>query len=217
MAGQDEHAYSLDHPQPPHSAKFNSRRDNPARWVVQLSNFTAGDVAVSRRLFEAAREAVVLTHSVMKALYAELRLGGGMFSASMMPSALEDKTFVEVWVYVSALVVSLTESWPKRPSNAPTVITLLEASLLDAQRSNYRPQYDEYRRRYAERQPPDSELLDRQFGRQRVLHLLFAQRVGTLWSLSPFTDTLEKFRDVTCETTSDVDAGLRRVLQEVWP
>jgi len=29
MAGQDEHAYSLDHPQPPHSAKFNSRRDNP--------------------------------------------------------------------------------------------------------------------------------------------------------------------------------------------
>ena len=28
MAGQDEHAYSLDHPQPPHSAKFNSRRDN---------------------------------------------------------------------------------------------------------------------------------------------------------------------------------------------
>src|SRR5436309_9094056 len=31
MAGQDEHAYSLDHPQPPHSAKFNSRRDNPTR------------------------------------------------------------------------------------------------------------------------------------------------------------------------------------------
>ncbi len=27
MAGQDEHAYSLDHPQPPHSAKFNSRRE----------------------------------------------------------------------------------------------------------------------------------------------------------------------------------------------
>jgi len=185
--------------------------------VVQLSNFTAGDVAVSRRLFEAAREAVVLTHSVMKALYAELRLGGSMFSAPTMPAELEDKTFVEVWVYVSALVVSLTESWPTRPSNAPTVITLLEASLLDAQRSNYRPQYDEYRRRYAERQPPDSELLDRQFGRQRVLHLLFAQRVGTLWSLSPFTDTLEKFSDVTCETTSDVDAGLRRVLQEVWP
>src|SRR5206468_1693722 len=43
-----------------------------------------------------------------------------LFSASTMPSALEDKTFVEVWVYVSALVVSLTESWPKRPSNAPT-------------------------------------------------------------------------------------------------
>ena len=103
------------------------------------------------------------------------------------------------------------------PSNAPTVITLLEASLLDAQRSNYRPQYDEYRRRYAERQPLDSELLDRQFGRQKVLHQLFAQRVGALWSLSPFTDTLEKFSDVTCETTSDVDAGLRRVLQEVWP
>src|SRR5437660_3418421 len=58
---------------------------------------------------------------------------------------------------------------------------------------------------------------DRQFGRQKVLHLLFAQRVGALWSLSPFTDTLEKFSDVTCETTSDVDAGLRRVLQEVWP
>jgi len=31
MAGQDEHAYSLDHPQPPHSAKFNSRRDNSLR------------------------------------------------------------------------------------------------------------------------------------------------------------------------------------------
>src|SRR2546422_2943674 len=31
MAGQDEHAYSLDPPQPPHSAKFNSRRDNSRR------------------------------------------------------------------------------------------------------------------------------------------------------------------------------------------
>jgi len=88
---------------------------NVARWVVQLSNFTAGDVAVSRRLFEAAREAVVLTNSVMKALDAELRLGGSMFSAPTMPSELEDKTFVEVWVYVSALVISLTESWPKGP------------------------------------------------------------------------------------------------------
>src|SRR5882672_6421165 len=75
----------------------------------------------------------------------------------------------------------------------------------------------ERRRRYAERQPPDSELLDRQFGRQRVLHLLFAQSVGTLWSLPPFTDTLKKFSDVTFETTADVEAGLRRVLQEVWP
>jgi hypothetical protein len=28
MAHQDEHVYS-DHPRPPHSAKFNSRRDNP--------------------------------------------------------------------------------------------------------------------------------------------------------------------------------------------
>ena len=153
----------------------------------------------------------------MKALYAELRLGGGMFSGSTIPSEFEDKTFVEGWVYVSALAVSLTECWSKRPSNAPTVITLLEASLSDAQRSNYRPQYDEYRRRYAERQPPDSELLDHQSGRQRVLHLLFAQIVGTLWSLSPFTDTLKKFSDVTFETSSDVEAGLRRVLQEVWP
>ena len=37
MAGQDEHAYSLDHPQPPHSAKFNSRRDNPLSLSISYS------------------------------------------------------------------------------------------------------------------------------------------------------------------------------------
>jgi hypothetical protein len=30
MVDQEEHAYS-EHAQPPHSAKFNSRRDNPIR------------------------------------------------------------------------------------------------------------------------------------------------------------------------------------------
>ena len=61
----------------------------------------------------------------------------------------------------------------ERPSNAPTIIAILEASLLDAQRSNYRPHYDEYRQRYAERQPQDSELLDRDgTGSERGLGIL---------------------------------------------
>jgi len=37
MAGQDEHAYSH-HPQPPHSAKFNSRRDNPTAGAANVGN-----------------------------------------------------------------------------------------------------------------------------------------------------------------------------------
>jgi len=46
MVTHGEHEYSLDELRPPHSAKFNSRRDNPSTSIA--SCFTSSADAVSR-------------------------------------------------------------------------------------------------------------------------------------------------------------------------
>jgi hypothetical protein len=174
-----------------------------------------GNIATSRRLFGAASEAALLLGGVLNALYGDLRLGRSLFSRKKMPQEVKQATFCETWVYASALLIGMLEDWPARPppSDLASIVSNLEIALLDVHPIDYRPQYDAYNRRYRQRESGDSELL----GRELVLHILFAQRVGEIWDLQPFTRESDAFSQVTTEALSKLETGLRKVLVELWP
>lgn len=178
-----------------------------------VPNFTREDTAAVRRLFEAVAEATLVGGATLKALYGDLCLGSGFFTRRQMAQDIEARTFAEVWAYISALLVCMVESWPRCSSDVRAVVFLLETSLFEVQRENYRPFYDIYRRRYAERRPTDSQVL----GRELVLHTEFAQRVADIWQVPPVRGTSKGFSEATYEITQKLEQGLRKVLNELWP
>ena len=106
-------------------------------------------------------------------------------------------------------------NWPTRPQppDLARIISNLEIALLDIHPINYRPQYDTYRSRYGEHEPGDSKVL----GRELVLHILFARRVGDIWNLRPFTRESKVFGQTTTEVLSKLETGFGKVLAELWP
>ncbi len=180
------------------------------------------DVAASRRLFEANMEALLLLGAFLKALYGDLRLGNGLFRRREMSEEIESRTFRETYAYVPALLISMLEHWPTRPhqSDLISIISMLEASLFDVQRVDYRPQYEEYRHRYNDRRQSDPGL----FGREFVLHSELNSRMGAIWfdpvqvvMVPAYATKSKTFTEATYEATKKIEAGLRKVLGELWP
>lgn len=189
-----------------------------SRGIDVGSKLKQEDVAVLRRLWQAVMEGTVLLGAFMKALYAELRVGGGVFKGREMSKELEEQTYFETEAYVAALLTILLESWPNRPSDPRMVVALLELVLFEIQREehrvNLRARYEGYRARYREKRREDLDCLPREL----VVHTEFAIRIGRIWPpLGPFSPKLEQFIKVTSEVSDKMEAGPRKVLSKLWP
>ncbi len=171
----------------------------------------AEDVAASKRLLAAIGEGALLLGATLKAVYPQMQPRRRLFKRATIPESLEVPTFTETWVYVAALLVSLVETWPAKPRSAEAVVPMLESALFEARCLTARPLYNSYRQRYQEREPRDSRVLPR----EGVIHTLFAQRVATIWELP--AERVSTFADTSYAVTQKMEAGLRRVLEEVWP
>ena len=79
-----------------------------------MGKLTSQHVAAAKRLFEFAGAAALIMEEALPHLYAALRLGRGLLRRKM-PDELKAQTLIEAWAYLSALLVSMVETWPARP------------------------------------------------------------------------------------------------------
>lgn len=191
-----------------------------------MADLTSAQIAVGKWLFESAAAAALVMENALPEIYARLRLGRG-FLRRKMSDEVKAKTGIEVWAYVSALLVSLVETWPDRP-DLRAIICVLEGALLDARRINYRPAYEAYRLRLREGRSrlgvPDPTI----FGPMYALHVEFLLRLAEAWAVpsgatvSPYASiwtlwmakrTAGAFTPTISELTRKLESGLRKRLK----
>ena len=198
-----------------------------------MAELTSEHVATAKRLFQSAAAAALIMEDALPKIYLGLGLGRG-FLRRKMPDVVKAQTAVEVWAYLSALLVSMVETWPTRPRPADleVVIRALEGALLDAQRINYRPEYESYCLRFREGRSslgvPDPKV----FGPMYGLHQQFHLRLALAWavpsraSVSPYASNWaagkaeqagDRFLAATSEMTQKIEDGFRKGLEELWP
>lgn len=197
-----------------------------------MAELTSEHVAVAKRLFQSAAAAALIMEKVLPELYARLGLGRGFFRRKM-PDDVKAQTAVEVWAYLSALLVSMVETWPTRPrpSDLEVIIGALEGALLDAQRINYRPEYESYRLRFREGRSSLGVLDPKVFGPMYGLHQEFHVRLALAWTVpsratvSPYASSWtagkaeqagDTFTAATSEMTQKIEDGFRKGLEEIW-
>lgn len=144
-----------------------------------MAELTSKHVAVAKRLFQSAAAAALIMEEILPELYARLSLGRGFFRRKM-PDAVKAQTAVEVWAYLSALLVSMVETWPTRPrpSDLEVIMRALEGALLDSQRINYRPEYESYLLRFREGRSSLGVVDSKVFGPMYGLHQEFHVRLA---------------------------------------
>lgn len=198
-----------------------------------MAELTSEHVAVAKRLFQSAAAAALIMERTLPELHARLGLGRGFFRRKM-PDDVKAQTAVEVWAYLSALLVSMVETWPTRPrpSDLEVIIRTLEGALLDAQRINYRPEYESYRMRFREGRSSLGVVDPKVFGPMYGLHQEFHVRLAVAWavpspaSVSPYASNwttgkaeqaLGAFTAATSEMAQKLEGGFRKGLEELWP
>jgi len=198
-----------------------------------MTNLTSEHMAVGKRLFQSAAAAALLMEKALSEIYVRLGLGRGLLSRKI-PDQVKAQTAIEAWAYVSALVVSLVETWSARPRPADlqAIIRVLEGELLDAQHINLRPEYEAYRLRLREGRSslgvPDPTI----FGPMSGLHEEFHVRLALAWgvpsreAVSPFApswtvgkaeQTQDAFIAATSQMAQRIESGFRKGLEELWP
>jgi hypothetical protein len=200
-----------------------------------MAALSSDHVAVAKRLFQSAAAAARIMENALPELYTTLGLGRGFFRRKM-PDDVKAQTMIEAWAYLSALLVSMVETWPTRPrpSDLQVIIRALEGALLDAQRINYRPEYEAYRQRFREGRSslgvPDSKVFG---GPMSGLHEEFLVRLALAWSVPSPTATVpllapgwmrrraarkqSAFIALISEATRKPEDLLRKGLEELWP
>ncbi len=93
-------------------------------------------------------------------------------------------------------------------------MVILEGALRDAQRINYRPEYEGYRNRLRDGRSPMGVPNPKVFGPMYGLHQEFCVRVARAWQLSapsgPFIGRVS-------ELTGQVERRYQKTLDELWP
>jgi hypothetical protein len=198
-----------------------------------MTNLTSEHVAVGKRLFQSAAAAALVMENALPEIYARLRLGRGLLSRKM-PDEVKAQTAIEAWAYVSALLVSLVETWSARPRPADlqVIIRALEGALLDAQRINYRPEYEAYRLRLREGRSslgvPDPTVFGPMYGLHGEFHVRLALAWGVpsratasplspSWAVGRAEHRRDGFTVATSELTQRIESGFRKGLEELWP
>ena len=198
-----------------------------------MADLTSEHVAVAKRLFQSAAAAALVMENALPEIYATLRLGRG-FLRHNMSDQVKAQTAIEVWAYLSALLTSLVETWPARPrpSDLQVIIRALEGALLDAQRINYRAEYEAYRLRFREGRSRLGVRDPKVFGPMYGLHEEFHGRMAVAWSVpsratvSPYAPNwtqrraeqiLVAFTAAMSEMTQKIEDGFRKGLEEIWP
>ena len=193
-------------------------------------------VDASKKLFISICAAATIMGNELPAICSNLRLGSGFFRRKLS-SQIMGQTNIEVWAYLSALMVSMVESWPKRPmlSDFKVIMGMIEGALFDAQKINCRSEYDIYRNRFKTGCSSlgfgDSKL-SKFFGPMHGLHQEFIGRLSIAWqvpspaTISPYSQdpdfdkagsTCSDFVTELSKLTKNIEAGFKKGLKDLWP
>ncbi|MGH7332236.1 MAG: hypothetical protein ACREKS_05690 [Candidatus Rokuibacteriota bacterium] len=198
-----------------------------------MADLSSEHVAVAKKLFQSVAAAALIMQEVLSELYAALGLGRGLFRRKM-PDDVRAQTVIEAWAYLSALLVSMVETWRTRPrrSDLEVIIRALEGALLEVQRINYRPEYEAYRVRFTGGHSSLGVSDPKVFGPMYGLHEEFHGRlarsgaVPSRASVSPYApnwtagkaeQVSTAFSEGTSHMTQKIEDGLRKGLEELWP
>ena len=198
-----------------------------------MADFTSQHVATSKRLFLSVSAAAVIMQKELSEKYVFFGIRRGFFRRGMS-NEVKEKTNVEIWAYLSALMVSMVETWPSRPpaSDLNVIIQILEGALLVAQRINCRWEYDAYRHYFREGRGSSGVPFPKVCGPMYGLHSEFTSRIGLLWvvpsraSISPYSpeemfgkadQVMRAYMELVYRLNNIVEEGFRKGLQEVLP
>jgi hypothetical protein len=198
-----------------------------------MADLTSEHVAASKRLFLSMSAAAFIMDIELQKIYVASGLGRGFFRRGMSKE-VKAKTDVEVWAYLSALLVSMVETWQAAPpaSEIEVILLHLEGAMIDVQRIDYRPEYEEYRMRFRTKRSrfgvPDSKILGPMCG----LHEEFFGRLVMLWGVpsratcssyassethEKADQTMRAFITVVSDLREKIEKGFWKGLEELWP
>jgi len=198
-----------------------------------MADFTSQHVATSKRLILSVSAAAIIMEKELSENYVSLGIRRGFFRQGMS-NEVKEKTNVETWAYLSALMISMVETWPSSPpaSDLNMIIQILEGALLDVQRFDCRYEYDAYRHYFKHGYNSMGVTYPKYAGPMYPIHIEFLVKLSILWavpsraSISPYSSEkmYEKANQVNnayIKFMNDlqriIEEGYQKGMQEVWP